>query len=403
MKKTININIRGVGFTIDDDAFWMLDNYLETLSHALKNSPDGSEIMEDIETRVAELLCERDGGSEAIVSFTDVETVIARIGRADEIDEIDVEVEVPGTEEKVEVDDNAGATPPPPPPPVVMQEMRKRLFRDPQRGMLGGVCAGLAAYLNIDVTWVRLLVIAVIFISFSTVGIIYVILWIVLPVADTPLKQMEMRGETVTLANVGRKVTDTFTKVGDEINYVANNVNAKSVAAGLTHIFATIGKTILMIVAIVFVPVLVAMAIGFVACLVCLIMSLTDYVCNFSSNQYIFDASELLLPSLCGIGWIIVVGVPMMMFVLLMLSSGKHHLSTSNSGRIALASIWVLAIVLASVSMMLMEDFSEVKIIRENEATKNVKLVEKEVVVDTMEIKPGVNILDNLEKTDSIK
>lgn len=401
MKKTININIRGVGFTIDDDAFRMLDNYLETLSHALKNSPDGSEIMEDIETRVAELLCERDGGSEAIVTLTDVETVIARIGRADEIDEI--EVEVPGAEEKVEVDDNAGATPPP--PPVVMQETRKRLFRDPQRGMLGGVCAGLAAYLNIDVTWVRLLVIAIIFVSFSTVGIIYVILWIVLPVADTPLKQMEMRGETVTLANVGRKVTDTFTKVGDEINYVANNVNAKSVAAGLTHIFATIGKTILMIVAIVFVPVLVAMTIGFVACLVCLIMSLTDYVYDFSSNQYIFDASELLLPSLCGIGWIIVVGVPMMMFVLLILSSGKHHLPKSNSGRTALASIWVLAIVLASVSMMLMEDFSEVKIIRgnENEATKNVKLVEKEVVVDTMEIKPGVNILDNLEKTDSIK
>lgn len=400
MKKTININIRGVGFTIDDDAFRMLDNYLETLSHALKNSPDGSEIMEDIETRVAELLCERDGGSEAIVTLTDVETLIARIGRADEIDEIDVEV--PGTEEKVEVDDNAGATPPP--LPVVMQETRKRLFRDPQRGMLGGVCAGLAAYLNIDVTWVRLLVIALIFVSFSTVGIIYVILWIVLPVADTPLKQMEMRGETVTLANVGRKVTDTFTKVGDEINYVANNVNAKSVAAGLTHIFATIGKTILMIVAIVFVPVLVAMAIGFVACLVCLIMSLTDYVCDFSSNQYIFDASELLLPSLCGIGWIIVVGVPMMMFVLLMLSSGKHYLPKSNSGRTALASIWVLAIVLASVSMMLMErnDFSKV-IIKENTATKNVKLVEKEVVVDTMEINPGVNILDNLEKTDSIK
>ncbi|MDE6028104.1 MAG: PspC domain-containing protein [Muribaculaceae bacterium] len=205
MKITYNINLDGRVFTIDEDAYRLLDDYLETLKHAFNNS-ENKEIVADIEARISEVFFINQEEGKSVVTLQDVEAVITRIGHPEElIEEVDETVVEEG--EKVEVKVESVL---PPPPPIQAPKPVKRLYRDSSNGMIGGVCAGLAEYLNVDVTWVRLIAVALCFVSLSTLALAYLILWIVLPNAETPYQRMQMSGESPTLQNIGQSVNNFF-------------------------------------------------------------------------------------------------------------------------------------------------------------------------------------------------
>lgn len=186
MKKTYNINISGQSFLIYEDAYAMLYTYLTTLDELCSRVGE-KETADDIELRITEIFSEHYAMCPAyIISLEEVEEVITRMGAPEEI--VGVEPESAGAGEEVEVEVHADCTP----PPLYPQPVQKRLHRDPDNKVLGGVCSGLAWYMKVDTVWVRLIAVLITLLSGSTLVLVYIVLWIVVPLAVTPYQKMQM-------------------------------------------------------------------------------------------------------------------------------------------------------------------------------------------------------------------
>lgn len=191
MKKTLTVNLGGTVFSIDEDAYELLGLYLERIEGYFAGNPDKLEIMNDIEVRIAELLS-RDGHSlTRSVTVNEVEEVIKIMGEPEEF---------------------SGATESETEPSVEYGRTRRRIYRDVDRRVLGGVCSGISAYLSIDVVWVRIIFVILALVAFSGV-LVYLLLWIVIPPALTTAQKLEMRGEPVTINNIGRAVREEFENI----------------------------------------------------------------------------------------------------------------------------------------------------------------------------------------------
>ncbi len=207
MKKTIQINIAGIVFNIDDDAFETLRRYLDTIRSYFSDSEGCDEIMADIEARIADLLTDRIGANRNVVSLADIDFVIATMGKPEDyLDE--EEANASGTGKSYH------STP-----------RSKKLYRDPDRFILGGVCSGIGHYFGTDAIWFRLAFL-VSFFGFGTGLLVYIILWIIVPKAVTAAEKLEMRGEPVNVSNIGRTIENEFTKVSDKISGFASSGEA---------------------------------------------------------------------------------------------------------------------------------------------------------------------------------
>jgi phage shock protein PspC (stress-responsive transcriptional regulator) len=194
MKKSIKVNIGGVVFHIDEDAYDLLRNYLDQLDARFKPTPGGSEILSDIEIRMAELFQAKITPEKEVLTLEDAKEIIDIMGEPEEIDE-----ETP-QEEPVAEPRQAG-------------RRARRMYRDPDNHVAGGVCAGLGAYFNIDPVFIR--IIFVIFTLTYGVGIlVYLLLWAVIPVARTAADKLEMSGEPVNVYNIERRVRKDYRETG---------------------------------------------------------------------------------------------------------------------------------------------------------------------------------------------
>ena len=191
MKKTININVSGQLFHVDDDAFDQLSRYLKSLEALLQQQEGGQEIYQDIEARIAELFQEKLSSKSQIVTLEMVQDVIAQIGTPEELMGDEKE-----TAEHVHEETFTTS---------------RRLYRDGDDKMIGGVAAGIAAYFQIDPTVVRVLAAILIF---SGVGFgFYLLLWIVIPEAKTPAERLKMKGEPVNLKNLQDQTSKEFNDI----------------------------------------------------------------------------------------------------------------------------------------------------------------------------------------------
>lgn len=188
MKKTINAGLGGRSFTFDEDAYNRLDAYLKLFRTRLKDVP-ATEVMDDLESRIAELFTEKVGsGGTRVVDIDLVNSVVDQLGMPDGS-------QMPGSAGSGPQDSGRPAAP-------------HKLYRDPTSARVAGVCSGLAQYFDIDVTLVRILMLVAIFAG--TAGFwVYVILWIVVPKALTPAQQCEMRGIAPTAENMAKFVDKT--------------------------------------------------------------------------------------------------------------------------------------------------------------------------------------------------
>jgi len=194
MKKTLTVNISGIVFHIDEDAYEKLNQYLASVRRHFTPDDGCDEIMADIESRIAETLQEKISDSKQVVSLKDVEEVIRQLGEPDQI----------GGEED--------ATEPPAGKKFRTEKTQRRLYRDPENAILGGVAGGLGAYFQLDPTWVR-----VAFVLFTFVygfgPMLYLILWIVVPKARTTAEKLEMRGEKVNISNIEKTIKEELSEV----------------------------------------------------------------------------------------------------------------------------------------------------------------------------------------------
>ncbi len=193
MKEVKRCSLAGIAFTFDTDAYDTLESYLNRLKERYEKTEGGEEIVTDIETRIAELILDRQANSR-VVELTLINEILHQMGSAEEI----------GGEE-------SDAAPRP------MPQIVRRIYRDVEHAKLGGVFAGLAAFFDIDRTWIRLIyflpVVLIIVVGmigghawlcsvlaqiFAIINICYVIMWFAIPGARTARQKLEMTGERIT-------------------------------------------------------------------------------------------------------------------------------------------------------------------------------------------------------------
>lgn len=204
MNKTVTINIAGLVFHIEEDAYERLRSYLDRL-HAKFSAEEGrDEILHDIESRIAEILTEKKGPSREVVLMKDIDEVIAVMGEPEAISEEGApEEQQDQSREETRADENA-------------RRRRRRLFRDPDDKVIGGVCTGLGHYFDIDPVWIRL-VFAALFCIFGTGILFYILLMIVIPKAETTAEKLEMRGDPVDVNNISRSIKEEFEEFGERM------------------------------------------------------------------------------------------------------------------------------------------------------------------------------------------
>lgn len=265
MKKSIKVNIGGVVFHIDEDAYELLRNYLDQLDARFKSTPGGSEILSDIETRMAELFQGKITPEKEVLTLDDAREIIDIMGEPEEIDEETPEEE-PVTESRPS--DRRG----------------RRMYRDPDHHVVGGVCSGLGAYFNIDPVFVR--IIFVIFTLTYGIGLlIYFLLWAVIPEARTAAEKLEMSGEKVNVYNIERRVRKDYREAGTIEGSAPKRRN--SLIADMIRIIARIFLVFFKIIGGI---ILVSLAIAGIALLAALISV------AFGVNPMFFDGNWSLDP-----------------------------------------------------------------------------------------------------------
>ena len=193
MNKTLSIGLAGFSFVIEEHAYIKLSDYLAALRNSL-DAAEADEVMHDIEIRMVEIFKDSLGKRE-VINDNDVERVIAQIGKPEEIEE----QEETYFSDKTSSKSSASGT----------YSGQRQLFRDPERQKIAGVCAGLAHYTGMDMTLMRAIWLGVsvlgIFtaaISTSLIILLYIILWIVLPKAETATDFLKMKGKPVNFDNL---------------------------------------------------------------------------------------------------------------------------------------------------------------------------------------------------------
>lgn len=204
MNKTVTINISGIIFHIEEEAYEKLGKYLQTIRGYFKDSEGRDEIMSDIEARIAEMFQERTSPGKQVILMSDVDEVIGIMGQPEEFAGDSEQQEEPKKKEEPAGDDDN-------------RHRYRRLYRDPDDRVIGGVCTGLAYYFGIDPVWVRI-AFAVAFFVFGTGLLFYILLMIIIPKATTTAEKLEMRGESVNVDNISRTVKEDFEHMKKKVN-----------------------------------------------------------------------------------------------------------------------------------------------------------------------------------------
>ena len=215
MKKTININLAGFVFYIDEDAYETLQKYLNNIRTYLGNTEGREEIIDDIESRIAELFSEK---QKQVITLVEVNKIIEVMGQPEDY----------MTEEEFEE--------------TTFQQPNKRLFRDPDNTVLGGVCSGVGHYLKIDAVWIRLIFLAMLWSGLSI--LFYFVLWAIIPKAETTAQKLEMKGKAATLSNIEDYVRKGYENVKDDFKNVDLKGAGEKAKRGASGFFAFLGELI---------------------------------------------------------------------------------------------------------------------------------------------------------------
>jgi phage shock protein PspC (stress-responsive transcriptional regulator) len=228
MNKTVNINLGGLFFHIDEDAYQKLSRYFEAIKRSLTNSNGQDEIIKDIEMRIAELFAEKHASGKQVISLKELDEVIAVMGQPEDY--------------RIDNDENEDSKP----NFTSHTKGNKKLYRDKDGAIIGGVLSGLGYYFGIDKVWVRIFFLILIF-FYGTGLLAYIILWIVMPEAVTTSEKLEMTGETVNISNIEKKVRAEFNTVSEKFKNVNYDEMGNQIKTGADKIASNAGKVFMAI------------------------------------------------------------------------------------------------------------------------------------------------------------
>jgi phage shock protein PspC (stress-responsive transcriptional regulator) len=332
MNKTVNINLGGMFFHIDEDAYQKLTRYFDAIKRSLSNSNGQDEIIKDIEMRIGEIITEKHTSDKQVINVKEVDEIITIMGQPEDY--------------RIEGDDN--------PEPAMSFESgkrRRKLYRDTEKGMLGGVCTGLGHYFGIDMVWIRILFVVFACISFGTWIFVYIVLWAVTPAAVTTSEKLEMTGEPVNISNIERKVREEFDTVSNKFKNAdfdkmgrQAKTGADRVASNIGDVFVTIFKVFAKILGAVIVVFSSLALLGVVITSVVMIFtsSLPDNTILNNFNTPIGLETPLWAQ---GILFLLAFGIPL--FFLFMLGLNLLVTNLRSIGRIAkytLLAVWLVVV-----------------------------------------------------------
>jgi phage shock protein PspC (stress-responsive transcriptional regulator) len=332
MNKTVTVNISGIVFHIEVDAYDTLKNYLNKIKGYFNNSEEREEIMTDIEARIAELFSNMMDDKNQVITSENVVSVIETMGKPEQYIDEDVE-------EENEFESSRESKP----------KSDKKLFRNPDDRVLGGVASGLASYFGLDAVWLRLFfVLTFIFAGFGP--FLYIILWIVMPEAKTASDKLKMKGDPINVTNIGRTFEDEAKKVNEKIK----NTDTKKFGYFLEQFFKAIGQILKAIFNVIgnvigfaFLVIGVFLAVGFIAGLSGsdMIYAITsDGIFSIESSAFfnlIFVSEDQFHLAIFGI--ILLIGIPIITIIyggLKILFNIKTHYSFG----IALTVFWLVGV-----------------------------------------------------------
>lgn len=228
MNKTVNINLGGLFFHIDEDAFQKLNRYFDAIKRSLSNTSGQDEIMKDIEIRVSELFSQHKETEKQVITLKDVDNMISVMGQPEDY----------RIEEEGEPKQTGGLNYP---------KSDKKLYRDIDKNILGGVSAGLGHYLGIDALWIRLALVLIVIAGVGFPIFLYFLLWILIPKAQTTAEKLQMTGEPVNISSIEKKVREEFASFSSKVenadyDKVGNQVKtgAEKVGSAVGEVFMTI-------------------------------------------------------------------------------------------------------------------------------------------------------------------
>ena len=223
MKKTVNINLAGTFFHIDEDAFGKLSRYLDAIKKSLSDPQGGDEIIRDIEGRIAELFTEKIESNTQVISTKELDEVIKVMGQPE-----DYTVD----EEIFEDAPSSGGR----------RTSYNQLFRDIDNKFVSGVSSGLGHYFKIDAIWIRLIWIFLTLVTSGMFILIYVLLWILMPAAVSVSDKLKMSREEVTISNIEKKFKEGYEAVADGIKNADYDKYGQRINKGASGFFDTLGK-----------------------------------------------------------------------------------------------------------------------------------------------------------------
>lgn len=338
MNKTFTVNLGGTVYNINDDAYELLDTYFKNLKLHFAKQQGGEEIVSDIEFRIAELVAERLESSNQVITIADVEEIIRRMGKPEELQGDEEEASSAQTHNENVNNDNDKGT--------------RRLYRNTDDSILGGVLSGLAAYFDWDVTILRIVVILIsalmLHASLGTILVFYLIAWLVIPEAKTAAEKLAMHGKKIDMGSIGETVTAGYERASEFVK----SKETKSVLRRIGELFVTfVGfctKFFLVCLCILLLPLLLLLlvvsmglffgGIGLVTAVPAIFYELWPLV-NWSA----INASPLLtiIVSICGI---VVVCIP----IIALIHTLMHHFGSAKPlgtwVRIMLVLLWLVAL-----------------------------------------------------------
>lgn len=334
MNKTVNINLGGMVFHIDEDAYLKLTRYFDAIKRSLTNSSGQDEIIKDIEMRISELLIEKQKSDKHVVGLKDVDEVIAVMGQPEDY--------ILEDEEKTGQSFNDYGT-----------RKHKKLYRDKEKGMIGGVATGLGHYFGIDAVWIKIIFLVFVFAGFGTGILAYFVLWIVTPEAVTTSEKLEMTGEPVTISNIEKKVREEIENLSDKFKNANYDAMGNQVKSGAERISSSFGDFIMTIFKIFAKFLGVILIISGISTLIMLLIGVftlgTNVFVDFPWQNFV-DAGNFTDYPLWSFGLLMffAVGIPFFFLTLLGFKLLSPNLkSIGNITKYTLLAIWIIAVAIA--------------------------------------------------------
>lgn len=361
MKKNITINMLGRLYAIDEDAYGLLQQYIDTLRSYFAHKPDGKEIADDIEARIAELFDDLKAQGVEAINIQHVQDIITRIGDPKEMVEEEPLDEETAVQEEEQAEEKSMGNRLKEEVVAYFERLRKsgkRLYRDPTDKKITGLLAGCARYFGGDPLWWRLACVLLVFITFNTslssgrffhvtpftwtplwLVLIYFMISIITPVAQNPEDRLKMKGKDVTPQNLAQEVTEEHVQAD----------TPQPRRSGASGCVAGFFKIILLVIKGVFILACIVAGLVLVAALATLIVLLTmpDL---FGDSEFAKLYSHAVSPSL---SIVCVVGMAGVLFITLycgihsILSNTQKLMPMGTPQRLVWAGLWTVSLIVA--------------------------------------------------------